>query len=159
MGQTLGEGNPDNARFAGFAITGLGVGTIGVISAGLFLVAPRLAAVFSNDLTTIGYTVDFTRTYAVALLFMVILFVFAGGLRSAGDTRTPLYAQFTGQFGFMLGFSYLIGVVFGYGLIGVYLGIVLTYAWGALVVALGFILGKWAETAAALIDERATVFD
>lgn len=159
VGQLLGEGKPDDARFAGFAIVGLGLGTLGVVSLGLFVGAPRLATIFSNDPATIEHATAFTRTYAVAILAMIVLFGFAGGLRSAGDTRTPLYARFTGQFGLMLGFSYLAGVTFGLGLAGVYAGIVLAYVWAALVVTLKFVRGDWAETAAALIEERAAAID
>lgn len=55
------------------------------------------------------------------------MFPFTGSLRGAGDTRTRFYARFTGVFGFMLGFAYFTGVTLGYGLVGVYAGIVLSY--------------------------------
>ena len=159
VGQTLGEGDPENARFSGFAIAGFGVVTMGVAGVLLFVVAEPLAHLFSNDPTTIGYATEFTRAYAVAMAFFGVFFTFAGALRGAGDTQTPFYAQFTGQFGFMLGFSYLAGVVLGYGLIGVYAGIVLTYVWGTLVVSRGFLWGGWAEKAATMMSERADASD
>jgi len=62
----------------------------------------------------------------------------------------------TGTTLFLLGFSYLAGVTLGYGLLGVYAGIVLSYAWWALVVGLGFLWGDWAAGAAAMMAERAT---
>ena len=46
-----------------------------------------------------------------------------------------------GTLGFTLGFAYLFGVVLGYGLLGVYAGLMLTYVWWALVVAVGFLWG------------------
>ncbi|WP_238994037.1 MATE family efflux transporter [Halobellus captivus] len=159
VGQLLGEGKPSEAQNAGYVIAIFGLGTVGVISLGVMIYAPRLVTLFTNDEATIGYAVAFTRTYAIVSVAMLILFVFAGGLRSAGDTRTPLYARFTGHIGLMLGFSYLSGVLFGFGLLGVYTGIVLAYIWAAIVVALKFISGNWTETAAALIEARKNVVD
>jgi len=75
--------------------------------------------------------------------FFGLFFPLSGSLRGAGDTRTPFYARLTGTTLFLLGFSYLAGVTLGYGLLGVYAGIVLSYAWWALVVGLGFLrLGR-----------------
>lgn len=88
------------------------------------------------------------------MVFFGLFFAFAGSLRGAGDTRTPFYARLTGTFGFTLGFSYLVGVVLGYGLVGVYLGLVLTYAWWTLIVGYGFLRGDWAEQAEAMMAER-----
>lgn len=159
VGQSLGEGDPEGARSAGFAIVGLGVVTVGVLAVAMVVWASGLAAVFSTDRATVAIATDFVRTFSGVLVFAVPLFVFAGGLRSAGDTRTPFYAQFTGQFGFTVGFSYLVGVVGGYGLPGVFAGLVLTYVWGAAVVGVAFSRGRWAETAASLMDERSAAFD
>ena len=55
----------------------------------------------------------------------------------------------------MLGVSYLLGITLGYGLLGVYAGIVLSYACWALVVGVGFLWGGWAEMAATMMAERA----
>lgn len=55
----------------------------------------------------------------------------------------------------MLGASYVLGIALGYGLAGVYVGIVLCYASWAAVAAAGFRWGGWAETAAAMMAERA----
>lgn len=57
----------------------------------------------------------------------------------------------------MLGVSYLLGIMFGYGITGVYVGIVLAYVCWAGVAAVGFIWGDWANTAAKMMAERAEV--
>lgn len=155
VGQTLGEGEPAAARFSGFAIAALSILTLGIAGATLFVGAGPIARIFTGDAATLGYAITFTRVFGVSMVFFGIFFPFAGSLRGAGDTRTPLYARFTGTFGFMLGFAYLTGVTLGYGLPGVYVGIVLSYAWWALVVAAGFLWGGWADRAAELMAERA----
>jgi putative MATE family efflux protein len=155
VGQTLGEGRPAEARRAGLAIAGLGLLTLGAVGVVLFAGAAPLARVFTSDATTLGYAVTFTRAFGVSMLAFGAFFPLAGSLRGAGDTRTPFYARFTGTFGFMLGFAYLTGVVFGYGLVGVYAGIVLSYVWWAVVAAAGFLYGDWAGGAERMMAERA----
>mgnify|MGYP006876407066 FL=1 len=83
-----------------------------------------------------------------------IFFPLAGALRGAGDTRTPFYARLVGAFVFMLGGSYVLAVPLGYGLWGVYAGMVLSYACMAAIVAAGFRWGGWRDTAASMIEER-----
>ncbi|SEW23370.1 MATE family efflux transporter [Natrinema salifodinae] len=159
VGQTLGDGRPDDARFAGLAIAALSVATLSLAGLGLVVGAMPIARLFTSDAATLAYAVDFARVFGVSMVFFGLFFPISGSLRGASDTRTPFYARFTGTFGFMLGFAYLAGVTLGYGLPGVYAGIVLTYAWWTLVVAVGFAWGDWAETAAAMMAKRAEVSD
>lgn len=155
VGQTLGEGDPDEARYSGSAILALSVISLGCAGVILFAGAEQLVAIFTRDPTTIDYAVAFTRTFAVSMFFMGVFFPLAGALRGAGDTRTPFYARFIGASVFMLGVSYLFGITLGYGLLGVYVGIVLSYVCWAVVAGIGFIWGGWTETATAMMAERA----
>lgn len=155
IGQTLGEGDAAGARFSTKAILALSVGVLSSAAVVLFVGAEWLVAVFTQDATTAGYAVEFTRVFAVSMVSFGVFFPLAGALRGAGDTRTPFYARFVGTFVFMLGASYLLAIPLGYGLLGVYVGIVLCYGcWAAIVVA-GVRWGGWIETATAMIDERA----
>ena len=58
---------------------------------------------------------------------------------------------------FLLGFSYLTSVVLGWGVVGVYAGIVVHYLWMLVVIARGFVYGGWAERAATMMDERGSL--
>jgi putative MATE family efflux protein len=159
VGQTLGEGDPDDARFSGLAITALSLLTLGVAGAILFFGAEPIARVFTSDAETLDYAVSFTRVFGISMLSFGVFSPIAGSLRGAGDTRTPLYARLSGTLGFTLGFAYLFGVRLGFGLTGVYAGLVLTYAWWALAVAGGFLWGDWADKAAEMMAERADASD
>ncbi|QLK24816.1 MATE family efflux transporter [Natrinema zhouii] len=157
VGQTLGEGRPDDARFSGLAITALSILTLGLAGVVLVAGAVPVARLFTSDPATLEHAVSFTRVFGVSMLFFGVFFPLSGSLRGAGDTRTPFYARLTGTVGFLLGFSYLAGITLGYGLPGVYAGIVLSYAWWALIVAVGFRWGDWADKAATMMAERADV--
>ena len=159
VGQTLGEGDPEGARFEGFAITALGVITLGLAGVALVVGAAPLGRLFTSDAETLEYAVTFTRVFGVSMLAFGVFFPIAGSLRGAGDTRTPFYARLTGTFGFMLGFGYLFGIVLDYGLVGIYAGMVLSYVWWSGVVAAGFLWGGWAEKAAEMMAERGEVSD
>ena len=159
IGQTLGEGDAADARFAGLAIVLLSVSLMTFGGAMLFALAPPLAHVFSNDPLTIKEAIKFTKVFAVSIVLFGVMFPFIGGLRGAGDTRTPFYAQFVGRFGFMLGFSYLMAIVLEYGLLGIYAGIVLMYVSRGMIVSIVFLRGNWAETAAAMMADRAEAMD
>lgn len=154
VGQTLGEGRPEKARYATWAILALSASALGGTGLILFMGAESLASFFTQDPTTLGYAIAFTRTFAVSMLFFGIFYPLAGTLRAAGDTRTPFYARLGGEFGIMLGGSYILGIWLGFGLPGVYFSLVLSFGWWAAVVAVGFLWGEWSETAARMIAER-----
>jgi putative MATE family efflux protein len=159
VGQTLGEGDPAGARFAGFAIMGLGVVTLSAAGLLLLVFAAPLAQLFTGDPLTIRHATAFTRAFGVSMGFFGVFFPLAGTLRGAGDTRTPFYARLVGTVGFMLAFAYVAAIPLGFGLPGVYAGLVLSYGCWALIVGAGFVYGDWAETAAGLMAERAAAAD
>ncbi|WP_318567927.1 MATE family efflux transporter [Salinigranum marinum] len=157
VGQTLGEGDVEAARETTRAILVLSVVVLGCAGVVLFVAAEPLVRVFTRDPTVVDYAVAFTRVFAVSMVWFGVFFPLSGALRGAGDTRTPFYARLLGSFVFLLGVSSLLGIALGYGLPGVYVGIALSYLCWAAVVGWGFRRGSWAETAAAMMDERATV--
>ena len=155
VGQTLGRGDADEARFAGAAITALGTLLLGASAVVLVLAAGPIASLFTRDPLTVAHAATFIRVFGASMVFFGVFFPLAGALRGAGDTRTPFYARFTGAFGFLLGFSYLAAIVLGWGLVGVYAGLVLSYVWWCVVVVAGFAWGDWADRAESMMAARA----
>lgn len=154
VGQTLGEGEPEDARYAANAILLFSLGILTVVGVSLFASARQVVNVFSQDPTTIGYAIDFTRAFAVSMVFIGIFYPLAGALVGAGDTRTPFYARLVGVTVFLLGGSYLLGIMLGFGLIGIYVGIVLSFVSWVAVVGAGFLWGGWQELAVGMMEER-----
>ena len=154
VGQTLGDGDPDRARYQGYAVTALGLVTVGVIGLGLVALAPAFVGVFTDESAAVPYAVAFARVYGATAAFLVSYSVLSGALQGASETRIPLLARLTGTFGFLLGLSYLLGSVLGYGPLGAYWGVGLQFVWMALVVFAGFRYTGWAARAAAMMDER-----
>ncbi|WP_076430967.1 MATE family efflux transporter [Haladaptatus litoreus] len=154
VGQALGSGDPERARFEGWATVALGLVTVGGIGGVLFLVAEPLVRLFTSDPPTLEYAADFARVYGLAAPFLVSFVVLAGSLQGGSDTKTPFFARTSGMFLFMVGFSWLVGVRMDYGVMGVYAGILLHYVWAMGIVGAGFYWGGWASRAAAMMEER-----
>ena len=154
VGQSLGEGDPDQARDAARAILVFSVAILSVMGAAVFVGAEEVVELFTRDPTTSGYAIDFTRTYAVSMVFIGVFYPIAGSLVGAGDTRTPFYARFVGVVLFLLAGSFLLGVTLDLGLVGVYAGIVFSFVSWALIVEAGFHWGGWQEVAERMIAER-----
>jgi Na+-driven multidrug efflux pump len=157
VGQTLGEGKLDEAQFAAKGILIFSVVILVCAGIILFLGAEQLVGLFTPDPTTSSYAVEFTRTFAVSMGFMGIFFPLAGALRGAGDTRIPFYSRLIGVFVFLLGVSYFLSITFEYGLLGIYVGIILSYLCWAIIVWAGFRWGRWQQLATVMMSERAEI--
>ena len=155
VGQELGAGRVDEARFSAGAICALSVVTLTAVGTLLFVGAEPVARLFTGDATTVAYAAEFNRTFAVSMLFIGVYFPLSGSLKGAGDTRTPFWAGIVGSYVFLLGASYLLAVVLDLGLLGVYVGVVLSYVSRAAIVGAGLLWGGWADLAARMISERA----
>ena len=156
VGQQLGADEPAEARFDGWAVVGLSALTLGIVGLAVFLGAEQIVLIFTRDPTTLRYAVDFARTFAVASVFLGLYFTIRGALQGAGETRVPFAARLTGSVGLLLGFSYLTSVALGYGVVGIYAGIVLSAVWMMAVVVYGFYRGGWAGRAASMMADRAS---
>ncbi|MFC3957722.1 MATE family efflux transporter [Halovivax cerinus] len=154
VGQSLGAGKPDQARFEGWSIAALGLATVGLIGFVLAIRADAFVAIFTDDPTTVDHAITFAVTYGISAPFLVAYIVIAGALQGAGETKIPFVARASGLFLFYLCGSYVAAIVLDYGVIGVGAGIVAYYAWALLVVVAGFQYGDWAGTAARMMDER-----
>ncbi|WP_435319663.1 MATE family efflux transporter [Haloarchaeobius sp. TZWSO28] len=159
VGQALGEGDPDQAKENGIATALLGLVTVGGIGLALVVGAPLFVRVFTRDPATVGYAVDFARTYGLAAPALVTFVVFSGSLQGGSETRTPFVARVAGLLVFFLGFSYVVGVTLGYGVLGAYGGIIGYYGLAAVLVTVGFVRGDWARRAAKMMADRGSAAD
>lgn len=154
VGQALGEGDAEEARFNGYAHAAFSLLTLAVAGTVLFVGAGPLVGLLTDDAATITHAVGFARTFAGAMLFIALFFSFSGGLQGAGETRLPFLARVTGLFVFFLGFSYVVGVMWGYGVAATYWGIFLMYVWWALAVTASFVWSDWDGRAEAMMSSR-----
>ena len=81
---SLGEGVPEQARFEGWAIVGLGLATVGGIGVVLAVFVPQFVAIFTDDPETVDHAIAFARTYGLGASVLVADIVIAGSLQGAG---------------------------------------------------------------------------
>ena len=154
VGQALGEGDPETARFDGWAVAALGVLTVGAVGLLLSYYARPLVALLADEPETIRHGVWFARAYGLSAPFLAAFVALSGALQGASETRVPFVARATGMLGFLVGFSWLVGRTLDYGPVAAYWGIALSNVWMAAVVAIGFYSGGWASRAASMMAER-----
>lgn len=157
VGQALGAGDPEEARFNGWATAALGVLTVGTIGLVLAAFAEPLARLFTDDPDTLPAAAGFAFTYGVTAPATVLYVSLSGSLQGGSDTTTPFIARTVGLLVFYLGFSYVASVVLGWGVLGIYIGIVLYYVSALCIVAVGFQYGGWAARAADMMADRGSV--
>ncbi|MDC4185881.1 hypothetical protein MK904_07155 [Loigolactobacillus coryniformis] len=76
-------------------------------------------------------------------LFWSSSFVLPSALRAAGDARFTTVVSLISMWSFRIGFGYLIGIVLGYGIFGIFVVMSSEWAIRAIVFQLRFHGGRW----------------
>lgn len=132
VGQALGRGDMASARRAGFIALGLALG---------FMCAATLLIVFTREFIPqlfLGFGTPARDTVALASTLLLVastFFIFdglqtvgSGALRGLNDTRVPFYFALFSFWGVGFPSSWILGFTFGYGAIGVWVGLTLSLA-------------------------------
>ncbi len=144
VGQALGARNPDGARHYAYSALRWSLLLMSLMGAFLFVFARPLIGVFSDDPNVLAAGTIIIRTAALAQPIMATSFSFGGALRGAGDTRTTMLITASSIWGLRLGASYVLAIVLGLGVSGVWLGIALDFAVRSFLFWRRFESGRWA---------------
>jgi len=123
VGQQLGRRDPGGARRAGWSAIILGAGFMAC--AGLVFVSiPKvIARVFSPDPAVVRVGATLLLVAAAFQLFDGVQVVTTGALRGAGDTKTPMLANFVAYWFIGIPLGYLLCFRLGWGALGVWIGL------------------------------------
>ncbi len=123
VGHAVGASDPPRAAAAGWTAILLGVGFM-ALAAGVLLIVPRmLIGVFTRDEDVLVLGSSLLFVAAVFQLFDGLQGVATGVLRGLGDTRTPMITNLAGHWCFGLPVGYTLCFVFGFGVIGLWIGL------------------------------------
>lgn len=144
IGRSLGEKKPDNARAYGSACQTIG-GIISVILSIIYLLSSKwiMALFFKDAADIIHIGVSVMYVVIVTVLFQIRQCIYMGILRGAGDTR---YTAFAAAFSVTItrtAFSYICCYILGWGLVGVWMGILSDQITRFIMGGLRFRQGKW----------------
>ena len=145
VAQKLGAKDPDAARAAGLLSAKLGVLCLTLFGLLFYCAAPWLVSWFTDDPAVIAIAVPCLRIAAFAQPLMAITDVFAGSLRGAGDTKTPMLVAMVGPVGVRISASFALAYWADLGLIGIWLGSTLDWVVRAAWLSAAFLRGHWRQ--------------
>ena len=143
VGNAVGAGVPDDGAERAASAVGLALAISAPLAAALVIWAEPIAQIFVSESSAVQMGTAWIRVYAVVTVLRAVYGVLHGALQGAGETRAPLVAGVVGVVGFTVGFSWLVGIVGGAGLVGVYAGVVLDAAVRTAILLRVFVTGRW----------------
>lgn len=142
-GQSLGAGDPERAEGSVRRTLVLALALAGAIGAVFVLFGRSIVTIFGSTPEVLDLAGVAVRISAAELPFLSAQMVLAGGLRGAGDTRTPMWVTLFGTAFLRVIVVYLLAVVLGWGLAGVWWGTAVDWAGRATLIWVLFRRGKW----------------
>lgn len=150
VGQNLGAGDPRRAEHAVWIAT-IVIAAIMLSVAGIALAFPEpivktfLTAGGPGSDETMAHSVAHLRFAASMFVFMGVLQIMLGAFRGAGNTRTAMAFSILTLWGVRVPVTYAL-VAAGWGATGIWTGLVVGDAVGALAATVWFTRGTWTDT-------------
>ena len=126
VGRHLGRGDPDEARLMVWQGARLAMAGLLLPSIALAIFAPQVLALFTPDVPVIETATPALRLFALAAAFDALPVVLVFSLQGAGATRWVAGVQVMQQYVLLIPLALLLGFVFGMGVFGLWLGLLLS---------------------------------
>jgi len=143
VGQELGRRAPKRAQACVHTTTWITCLVMSLMGLLAFFTAESLLRVFTNDVEVIDQGIDAVRMGALMQPPLGIYFVLAGALRGAGDTGFVLVAQAVPMWLIRIPLAFLLGPVLGFGLVGVWVAMILDTIGRSVLLWVRFRQGRW----------------
>lgn len=145
IGRSLGEGLPKKAKLYGSVCRRIGLCISIVLAVMYFFGGETLYRLFFEEDNIVAYGVQIVHVIIFIVLFQVSQVIYMGCLRGAGDTRYTAFVSTISVTIIRTGFSYLCGIVLGWGIPGIWLGILADQISRFLLTSIRFNSGKWTK--------------
>ena len=139
----MGRGESKKAESALSYITKLSTIALVVIAIIFIPFARNIVSLFTTNKEIIHLAAVVLIVNSVCIPLWSISFVLPSGLKGAGDVKYTLVTAIIGMWLFRITLGYLLGVVLKFGLIGVWLGMVIDWAVRGSLYYIRFKKGKW----------------
>jgi len=143
VGKYMGRGETKEAENALSYITKLSTVLLTLIALMFIPFASKVVALFTNNVEIIHLASTVLIVNSLCIPLWSISFVMPSGLKGAGDVKYTLVTTIIGMWLFRITLGYLLGVVFKFGLIGVWLGMVIDWVVRGSLYLIRFKKGKW----------------
>jgi multidrug resistance protein, MATE family len=145
VGQALGRRDPEDARRWAWDVVRVAAVVMTLLGLPMLLLPDLILSAFLHDPATLALARGPLRLVGAMIVVDSVGMVLGNSLMGAGATRTVMAVSVATQWGFFLPVAYVVGVVLGHGLMGVWLMQVTYRAAAAVVMAVLWRRGKWAS--------------
>lgn len=145
VGQSLGAKNPARAEQSAWQALKSGMVWMCLMGVGFFVGRHWLVSIYTDDPTVMQLAEMCMIFIAFAQPLQAVSVILASALRGAGDTRATLVFTFIGIWIVRVGIGYLMGIVLGLGLFGVWIGWIADFLTRAVLIAWRFKGARWKE--------------
>lgn len=145
VGQQLGAGKIKEAKKYAYMSNLLSTLLMVVIGVIFFIGAPFLASLFTQDVEVQVLVVKVLRIIALFQPLLSLSMIMASALQGVGDTKFPMYATLVGIWGIRVAGGYLLAVVLGFGLVGIWLAYALDVSVRGILMFIRFRKEKWID--------------
>ena len=143
VGQSLGANKPDLAMLSMKKNCQIALAMMGFFAFIFLVFAEPMAKVFHPERDVLSLSVYCVMIAAIEQPALAIYMVYAGGLRGAGDTLSPMLVTIVGTLCFHLPVAYVFGIVLEWGLAGIWFGAALDWILRSIAVYILFRKGRW----------------
>ena len=145
IGYSLGAGQPEKAKDYGKTCRMIGVVISLVLAVVYFFGASPLMGLFFEEEEIVAIGVGIMRVIIFVVVLQIAQVIYMGCLRGAGDTfYTAVVSAFSVTVMRTLG-SYVFGYILGFGIIGIWAGVVADQLSRFIFATIRFKQGKWTE--------------
>ncbi|MDO5396927.1 MAG: MATE family efflux transporter [bacterium] len=145
IGRSLGENKPDRAKEYGSACQMIG-GIISVSLAAIYFFGARLLmSMFFREPEIVDIGVSIMHIIIIVVLFQIRQVIYMGCLRGAGDTLYTAAASTISVTLIRTAASYFFGYTLGWGITGIWMGVVGDQVSRYIFAAVRFKAGKWTQ--------------
>ena len=143
VGQSLGANKPDLARLSMRKNCQIALALMGFFAFIFLAFAKPMATIFHPEQDVLSLSAYCIMIAAIEQPALAIYIVYAGGLRGAGDTLSPMIVTIVGTLCIHLPIAYVFGIVLEWGLAGIWFGAALDWIVRAIAVYILFRKGRW----------------
>lgn len=143
VGQNLGAKKPKRAERCAYESLKLSVLIMSFMGILFFVFPEYFAKIFTTEPGVISKAVPCLMIIAVTEPMLGTLFVLAGSLRGAGDTRSPMIITAASLWLVRIPMAYFLGVTMGLGLTGAWIAMSFETAVRGALIYMRFRMGKW----------------
>ncbi len=143
VGQSIGAKKIELARLSMKRNCQIALMMMGFFAFIFLAFAKPMAKVFHPEQDVLALSAFCIMIAAIEQPALAIYMVYAGGLRGAGDTLSPMIVTIVGTLCFHLPIAYIFGIVLEWGLAGIWFGAALGWILRSIAVYVLFRSGRW----------------